>query len=126
MANTQGKKKENRVRQGDMVKVLSGKHRGSEGKVMLLDPAGGRVELEIDGINEEDKVIKHQKRSQEFQNGAIRYLNPTVPVSNVMKLDRWNDRQSAKPAAKAAPKAKAEAKKAEPVENEEAGAEDKE
>ena len=124
MANTQGKKKENRVRQGDMVKVLSGKHRGSEGKVMVLDPAGGRVELEIDGINEEDKVIKHQKRSQEFQNGAIRYLNPTVPVSNVMKLDRWNDRQSAKPTAKAAPKAKA--KKAEPVENEEAGPEDKE
>ena len=36
MANTQGKKKENRVRQGDMVKVLSGKHRGSEGKVMVL------------------------------------------------------------------------------------------
>ena len=124
MAKISGKKKENRVRKEDTVRILSGEHRGSEGKVLSLDPAGSRVEVEIDGIDEEDKIIKHQKRNQEFQNGAIRYLNPTVPVSNVMKLDRWNDRQSAKPAAKTAPKAKA--KKAEPVENEEAGAEDKE
>lgn len=124
MAKIAGKKKENRVRKEDMVRILSGEHRGSEGKVLSLDPEGGRVEVEIEGIDEEDKVIKHQKRNQEFQNGAKLYLNPTIHVSNVMKLDRWNDRQAAKPAAKAAPKAKAE--KAEKAEETEAAAEDKE
>ena len=43
MANTAGKKRKNRVRKDDMVRVLTGKHRGSEGKVLSLDPVCGAV-----------------------------------------------------------------------------------
>ena len=55
---------------------------------------GDRVELEVDGLEDEDKVIKHQRRSQEFPNGTRLYLNPTVHVSNVMKKDRWDKKRS--------------------------------
>ncbi len=106
-----GAKKERRVRKDDEVVIFSGEygqgHKDDSdnvvyptGKVMRLLRESNRVEVEINGLDDEDKVIKHQRRSQEFPNGTKLYLNPTIHVSNVMKLSRWNERQNkAKPAA---------------------------
>ena len=88
----QGKKKQNRIRRDDLVRILSGEHIGQTGKVTRLIRDNERVEVEVDGLKEEGKIKKHQKRSNEHPNGAILKLNPTIHVSNVMKLDRWNAR----------------------------------
>ena len=85
----QGKKKKNRIRRDDQVQILSGEHIGRTGKVTRLIRDNDRVEVEVDGLDEDDKIKKHQKRSNEHPNGAILKLNPTIHVSNVMKLDRW-------------------------------------
>jgi ribosomal protein L24 len=49
--------------------------------------------VEIEGLAEDDMIVKHQKRSTEFPNGTRLHLNPTIHISNVMKLDRWNARR---------------------------------
>ena len=100
-----GAKKERRVRKDDEVVIFSGEYgQGYKddsdnvvyptGKVMRLLRESNRVEVEIKDLDDEDKVIKHQRRSQEFPNGTKLYLNPTIHVSNVMKLSRWNERQN--------------------------------
>ena len=94
----QGKKKKNRIRRDDQVQILSGEHIGRTGKVTRLIRDNDRVEVEIDGLDEDEKIKKHQKRSNEHPNGAILKLNPTIHVSNVMKLDSWNERPKRKTA----------------------------
>ena len=86
-------KKEKRIRKGDEVYILSGEYAESTGKVMRLLPESNRVDVEVEGLDDQDKVIKHQRRSQEFPNGTKLYLNPTIHASNVMKLTRWNKRR---------------------------------
>ena len=85
----QGKKKKKRIRRDDQVQILTGEHIGRTGKVTRLIRDNDRVEVEVDGLDEDEKIKKHQKRSNEHPNGAILKLNPTIHVSNVMKLDRW-------------------------------------
>jgi large subunit ribosomal protein L24 len=94
--NGKSKKKQNRVRRDDEVYILSGEFAGRNGKVMQINRAADRVEVEIPGMNEDDKIQKHMKRSNEFPNGAILKLNPTIHISNVMKLDVWNERPNRK------------------------------
>ena len=89
----QGKKKQNRVRRDDKVRILAGEHRNAEGKVTRILAENNRVEVEIDDLAEDRMIVKHQKRSTEFPNGTRLHLNPTIHISNVMKLDRWNARQ---------------------------------
>ena len=90
---TQGKKKQNRVRRDDKVRVIAGQYIKKEGKVIRVLAENDRVEVEIDGLAEDDMIVKHQKRSTEFPNGTRLHLNPTIHISNVMKLDRWKARQ---------------------------------
>ena len=92
----QGKKKRYRIRRDDQVQILTGEHIGQTGKVTRLIRDNDRVEVEVDGLKEDEKIKKHQKRSNEHPNGAILKLNPTIHVSNVMKLDRWNARPNRK------------------------------
>ena len=87
-------KAEYKVTSGDEVVILAGEHRDSTAKVVRFVNDGDRVELEVDGLEDDDKVIKHQRRSQEFPNGTRLFLNPTVHVSNVMKKDRWDKKRS--------------------------------
>ena len=94
----QGKKKRNRIRRDDQVQILTGEHIGRTGKVTRLIRDNDRVEVEVDGLPEDEKIKKHQKRSNEHPNGAILKLNPTIHVSNLMKLDRWNARPNRKTA----------------------------
>ena len=94
--NKKPTKKQNRIRRDDQVQILTGEHIGRTGKVTRLIRDNDRVEVEVDGLKEDDKIKKHQKRSNEHPNGAILKLNPTIHVSNVMKLDRWNERPKRK------------------------------
>ena len=87
-------KAEYKVMADDEVVILAGEHRERTAKVVRFVNDGDRVELEGDGLEDDDKDIKHQRRSQEFPNGTRLFLNPTVHVSNVMKNSRWDARSS--------------------------------
>ena len=86
-------KAEYKVMADDEVVILAGEHRERTAKVVRFVNDNDRVELEVDGLEDEDKVIKHQRRSQEFPNGTRLFLNPTVHVSNVMKKSRWDKKR---------------------------------
>ena len=63
------------------VKVVSGAHKGSEGKVLFVSPKKQRVIVE--GIN---FIKKSTRPSQENPNGGIVEKEASIHVSNVMVL----------------------------------------
>ncbi|MDX6151393.1 MULTISPECIES: 50S ribosomal protein L24 [Marinococcus] len=70
------------VKQGEKVKVISGKDKGKEGVILKAMPAQERVIVE--GVN---IVKKHAKPSQENPQGGILNQEAAIHVSNVMPLD---------------------------------------
>ena len=68
-----------KIKKGDLVRVIAGKDKGKEGKVISIDRKNERVLVE--GIN---MITKHTKPSAQNQNGGI--INQEVPISisNVM------------------------------------------
>lgn len=75
-----------RIRTGDEVVVIAGKHKGSHGKVLKVQPAedsdGGRVVVQ--GVN---IVTKHVKPSRENPQGGITKREAPIHISNVMLAD---------------------------------------
>jgi large subunit ribosomal protein L24 len=71
-----------RVRQGDLVAVISGNDRGKRGRVLRVIPEKDRVVVE--GVN---YIQKHIRKSQKYpQGGRIRREAP-IHISNVMPVD---------------------------------------
>ncbi len=70
-----------KIKKGDKVRVLSGKDRGHEGEVMFAFPAKGTVI--VDGAN---IAKKHQKPTQQIQQGGIIDKDMPLPVSVVAIL----------------------------------------
>lgn len=68
-----------RLKTGDTVKVITGKDKGKEGKILSVDNKNGRVLVE--GIN---KVTKHAKPSAQNQQGGIVHQEAYIQASNVM------------------------------------------
>lgn len=68
-----------KIKKGDTVKVIAGKDRDSEGKVLSVDMKNHRVLVE--GVN---MVTKHQKPSQANPNGGIAQKEAPIDISNVM------------------------------------------
>ena len=68
-----------KIKKGDTVKVIAGKDKGKEGKVILVDQKNGRVVVE--GIN---MVAKHTKPNAANQNGGIVNKEAAIDISNVM------------------------------------------
>ncbi|MDK2807412.1 MAG: large subunit ribosomal protein [Clostridiales bacterium] len=66
-----------KIKKGDTVKVITGKDKGKEGKVLAVK--GGKVTVE--GIN---TVTKHAKPSQANPNGGIIHHEAALDISNVM------------------------------------------
>tara|TARA_Y100000741_G_C17780104_1_gene365275 strand:- start:106 stop:417 length:312 start_codon:yes stop_codon:yes gene_type:complete len=64
-----------------MVRVVSGAHKGSEGKVLFVSPKKQRVIVE--GVN---FIKKSTRPSQENPNGGIVEKEAALHVSNVMVL----------------------------------------
>ena len=70
-----------KIKKGDMVKVIAGKDKDKEGKVVKVDHENGRVVVE--GIN---MLTKHTKPSAQNQQGGIVNKESYIDASNVMLL----------------------------------------
>ncbi|TVP86608.1 MAG: 50S ribosomal protein L24 [Alkalicoccus sp.] len=70
------------VKKGDKVKIISGKDKGLEGKILEAYPTKSRVLVE--GVN---MVKKHAKPSQSNPQGGILNQEAPIHVSNVMVVD---------------------------------------
>jgi large subunit ribosomal protein L24 len=67
------------VKRGDPVVVISGSHRGKEGKILEILPAKSRARIEGVAL-----VKRHMKKSQEHPQGAIVEREGSVHISNLM------------------------------------------
>ena len=70
-----------KIKKGDMVKVIAGKDKDKEGKVIAVDKKDGRVLVE--GVS---MLTKHTKPSMANQNGGIVHQEGYIDASNVMLL----------------------------------------
>ena len=70
-----------KIKVGDTVRVIAGKDKGREGKVLRIDHKEGR--LVVQGIN---MITKHNKQSAQNPNGGIVKMEGTIDISNVMLL----------------------------------------
>lgn len=68
-----------KLKAGDTVKVITGKDKGKEGKIVEVDYKNNRVLVE--GVN---KATKHSKPSAANQQGGIIHQEAFIHVSNVM------------------------------------------
>ena len=69
------------IKKGMQVRVISGAHKGSEGKVLFVSPKKQRIVVE--GVN---FIKKSTRPSQENQSGGIVEKEAALHVSNVMIL----------------------------------------
>lgn len=70
-----------KIKKGDTVKVITGKDKDKEGKVLAVDRKRNKVL--VDGVN---KVTKHTKPSIANQQGGIIQKEAPIDISNVMYL----------------------------------------
>ena len=68
-----------KIKKGDTVKVIAGKDKDKEGKVLSVDKKNGKVVVE--GVN---MVTKHARPSAANQNGGIIQKEAALDMSNVM------------------------------------------
>ena len=72
-----------KIKKGDMVKVIAGKDKDKEGKVMAVNQKDGKVVVE--GVN---MLTKHTKPSVANQNGGIVHQEGPIDISNVMYIHK--------------------------------------
>lgn len=69
------------IKRGDIVKVISGKDKGKEGKVITAAPETGKVIVE--GVA---MVKKHQKAKMQGQESGIIHVESAIDASNVLRV----------------------------------------
>ena len=72
-----------KIKKGDMVKVIAGKDKDKEGKVIAVNKKDNTVLVE--GIN---MITKHTKPSAANQDGGIIHQEAPINASNVMYLHK--------------------------------------
>ncbi len=72
-----------KIKKGDVVKVITGRDKDKEGKVISVDRKKHR--LLVEGIN---MVTKHAKPSMANQQGGIIHQEGPIDASNVMYLHK--------------------------------------
>ena len=72
-----------KIKKGDTVKVIAGKDKDKEGKVISVDQKDGKVIVE--GVN---MITKHTKPSAANQNGGIIQKEAPIDASNVMYVHK--------------------------------------
>lgn len=72
-----------KIKKGDTVKVIAGKDKDKEGKVLSVDQKNNRVLVE--GVN---MIKKHEKPSGRNQQGGIVTREAAIDLSNVMYLHK--------------------------------------
>ena len=70
-----------KIKKGDTVKVITGKDKDKEGKVLSVDAKKAKVLVE--GVN---MITKHAKPTAANQNGGIIKKEAPIDISNVMYL----------------------------------------
>ncbi len=68
-----------KIKKGDTVRVIAGKDKKAEGKVLSVDAKNNKVLVE--GVN---MITKHAKPSQANPNGGIVQKEAPIDASNVM------------------------------------------
>ena len=69
------------VKRGDTVRVISGKDKGKEGKVVTAIPEAGKVIVEGVAF-----VKKHQKARMQGQESGIIHMEAAIDASNVLRV----------------------------------------
>ncbi len=69
------------VKRGDIVKVISGKDKGKEGKVVIAIPDKNKVVVEGVAF-----ATKHQKARRQGETGGIVKKEAAIDASNVMRV----------------------------------------
>ena len=72
-----------KIKKGDTVKVIAGKDKDKEGKVIAVNQKTGKVIVE--GVN---MLTKHTKPSAQNQNGGIVTQEGPIDASNVMYVHK--------------------------------------
>ena len=72
-----------KIKKGDMVKVIAGRDKDKEGKVVAVNHNDNTVVVE--GVN---MLTKHTKPSAANQNGGIIHQEGPIDASNVMFLHK--------------------------------------
>jgi large subunit ribosomal protein L24 len=70
------------LKKNDKVKVISGNHKGKEGKILKIYREKNRVIVE--GVN---IIKKHTRPSQKNPQGGISQREASINISNVMLID---------------------------------------
>ncbi len=78
-----------KVRKGDRVEVMSGEHRGQQGRVLRIDPEKCRVWIE--GVNQ---VFRHLRPSRQNPRGGRIQKEAPLHLSNVLPVDPKTGRGS--------------------------------
>jgi len=77
-----------KLRKQDMVQVISGKAKGSRGRIIQVLQEEGNVRVLIEGVN---KAKKHQKPGRGSEKGGIIEKEMPVHISNVMLVNKGNE-----------------------------------
>jgi large subunit ribosomal protein L24 len=77
------------LKRGDPVVVISGSHRGKEGKI--LEILGRRGRARVEGLA---MVKRHLKKSQDNPQGAIAEREGSIHMSNLMLKTRFDEKRS--------------------------------
>ncbi len=72
-----------KIKKGDTVKVIAGKDKDKEGKVIAVNQKDGKVVVE--GVN---MITKHTKPSAANTNGGIIHQEAPIDASNVMYVHK--------------------------------------
>jgi large subunit ribosomal protein L24 len=70
-----------RLKKGDRVRIIAGKNKGKEGKILFIDRDKNRVIVEDANI-----ILKHMKPNRTNQKGGIVKKEAPIHASNVMYL----------------------------------------
>jgi large subunit ribosomal protein L24 len=77
-----------KIKRDDMVRVIAGKDRGKEGRVVRVLPAEGRIM--VDGValakKHERTGARRSKSGQQLQQGGIIDMETFIDVSNVQLI----------------------------------------
>ncbi len=74
-----------KIKVGDTVRIIAGKEKGADGKVLRIDREKGRVVVEGRNMR-----TKHNKQSAQNPNGGIIRVEGSIAISNVMYV--YNDK----------------------------------
>jgi large subunit ribosomal protein L24 len=75
------------VKKGDEVVVIAGTERGKRGKIISV--LTGKQRVIVEGVK---MIKKHQRKNQQYPQGAIVEREGTIHVSNVMLAEKFDAR----------------------------------